>query len=61
MTERPQAKPPLMKDRPTVRLKPPSYQPSRAELDEPITLPPGTTPADLARAVTRPANVVYED
>ena len=48
-------------DRPTVRLKPPSYQPSKAELDAPISVPPGTTPEDVVRAVCRPVTVVYED
>lgn len=48
-------------DRPTIRLKPPGYQPSKAELEEPITVPPGTTPEDLLRAVCRTVKVVYED
>ena len=47
--------------RPTVRLKRCTYQPSKAELEEPVTVPPGTTPEDLARAIVRPVNVVYED
>ena len=48
--------------RPTVRLKPASYQPSNAELDEPIILqnPDGSppTPEDVARAIVRPVRVV---
>jgi len=47
-------------DRPTVRVKHHSYQPSKAELEEPIILPPGTTPEDLARAAVTPVNVVEE-
>lgn len=49
------------KDRPIVRLKPSSYQPSKAELEAPITLPAGTTPEELAKAIVRPVNIVYED
>lgn len=45
----------------TVRLKRSTYQPSKAELEEPITVPPGTTPEDLARAIVRPVRIVYED
>ncbi len=48
-------------DTPTVRLKPSSYQPSKAELEEPVTVPEDTTPEDLARAVVTPVNVVEED
>ena len=44
---------------PVVRLAHPSYQPTRAELNEPIEFPEGTTPDDLARAVMRPAAVRY--
>ena len=47
-------------DRPTVRVKPHSYQPSKAELEAPFTLPPGTTPEDLARAAVTPVNIVEE-
>lgn len=56
--EIPPAQPP---QRRTVRLKHPSYQPSKAELEEPITFPPGTTPEDVLRAVVQPVNIVYED
>ena len=31
-----------------------SYQPSKAELEEPIRIPEGMTPDDLARAIMRP-------
>ena len=37
----------------------PSYQPSKAEMGEPIEFPPGTTPEDLARAVMQPVKVRY--
>ena len=49
------------KDVPTVRVMRHSYQPSRAELREPIVLPPGTTPEDLARAAVRVVRVVEEE
>lgn len=42
-----------------VELVHPSYQPSKAELEEPIEFPEGTTPEDLAWAVTRPVKVRY--
>ena len=47
-------------DRPTVRVKRHTYQPSKAELDELIVLPAGTTPEDVARAAVTPVNVVEE-
>ena len=39
---------------PVVQVKPHSYQPSKAELEEPVTVPHGTTPEDLARAAIPP-------
>ena len=48
-------------DVPVVKLAHPSYQPSKGELNEPIEFPAGTTPDDLARAVTRPVDVHYTD
>ena len=51
---------PEKRDRPIVRLKPNTYQPTAAELKEPITLPPGTTPEDLARALVTPVRIVEE-
>ena len=42
-----------------VELAHPSYQPSKAELEEPIEFPEGTTPEDLARALTQPVEVRY--
>ena len=38
-----------IKDKPAVRLKPSSYQPSKAEMEEDIGI--DTTPEDLLRAV----------
>ena len=47
-------------DRPVVRVKPPSYEPTEAELNEPIVFPPGTTPEDLARALMTPVQIVED-
>jgi hypothetical protein len=44
-----------------IELAHPSYQPSKAEKEEPIEFPEGTTPDDLARALMRPARVRYID
>ena len=49
---------PKTPDRPTVRVKPHSYQPSKAELEAPLPLPPGTTPDDLARAAVTPVRII---
>ena len=43
----------------TVRLKPSTYQPSQAELEEDIRIE--ATPEDVARAVLRPVRIVKED
>ena len=48
-------------DLPVVRVKPRSYQPTAAEMNEPITFPPGTTPEDLARALVVPVRIVEEE
>ena len=45
---------------PVVRLKPHTYQPSKAELEEPIILPGDPTPEDLARALLTPVRVIRE-
>ena len=45
-------------DRPTIELVHPSYQPSKAELEEVIP-PPGLSPEALAKALLRPVNVKY--
>ncbi len=54
----------MLKDRPTVRVKPHSYQPSKAELEEPFVIrkPDGAmpTPEELARVALRPAKVVED-
>ena len=34
-----------------------SYQPTKAECEELITFPEGTTPEDIAKALTRPVNI----
>ncbi len=43
---------------PTVRVKPHSYQPSKAELDEPVKI--DATPEQLAEAVLRPVTLVED-
>ena len=40
----------------TVRVKPHSYQPSKAELDEPVKI--DATPDELAAAILRPVKIV---
>lgn len=45
-------------DRPVVRLKPSSYQPTEAELEEPIKI--DATPEELALAVLRPVRIVRD-
>ena len=47
--------------RPVVRIKPSTYKPTKAEVEEPITFPEGTTVEDLARAAVMPVTVVTED
>ena len=44
-----------------VELAHPSYQPTKAEKEEPLEFPAGTTPDDLARALMRPVSVRYVD
>ena len=36
-----------------------TYQPSKAELEEPIVFPEGATPEALARAVMQPVNIKF--
>ncbi len=45
-------------ERPTVRIKPGSYYPTREELDEDVSI--DATPEELAAAVLRPARVVKD-
>ena len=47
--------------RQVVRLKPPDYQPTPEELEEPITLPEGATAEDALKALLTPVTVVYDD
>ncbi len=55
-------KKPPKPDAPTeVELAHPAYQPTKAEKDEPLEFPKGTTPDDLARALMQPARVRYID
>ena len=46
---------------PEIELAHPSYQPSKAEKEETIEFPKGTTPDDLARVLMRPVRVRYVD
>lgn len=45
---------------PVVELVRSGYQPSKAELEEEIALPEGTTADDLVRAVTRQVTVRWK-
>ena len=51
-------------DKPTVRVKPHNYQPSKAELEETVTIRKADgsvpTPEELARVALRPMNVVED-
>ena len=47
-----------IKDKPAVRLKPSSYQPSKAEMEEDIAI--DTTPEDLLRAVVCDVRIEYD-
>ena len=49
----------MTKPKPVVRLKPSSYQPSKAELQEDLRI--NTTPEELMRAVVRDVRVETED
>ena len=48
----------MTKPKPTVRLKPASYQPSKAELEEDVRI--DATPDDLARAIGAQIRVVHD-
>ena len=52
-------KKPAPRGHPEVRVKPHTYQPSKAELEEPVEV--DATPDALARAVLRPAKVTLAD
>ena len=45
--------------KPAVRLKPSSYQPSKAEMEEDIGI--DTTPENLLRAVVRDVRIEYDE
>ncbi|MDE0174310.1 MAG: hypothetical protein OYH76_17995 [Defluviicoccus sp.] len=49
---------PVKIERRTVRVKPHSYQPSKAELEEPVKI--DATPEELAAAVLRPVRIVED-
>lgn len=51
--------PPCEEAIPTVELVHPSYQPTEKELDEPVRVPPNTSPEDIARALGRRVNIRY--
>ena len=46
-------------ERPEVRVKPHTYQSSKAELERPVKI--DASPDALARAVLRPAKVIQDD
>lgn len=46
------------RDRPTIHLKPSSYQPSKAELEEDMSI--DTTPEELCRVALQPVNIRHE-
>ena len=46
---------------PKIEIAHSSYQPTKAEKEEPMEFPKGTTPENLARALTRPVRVKYID
>ncbi|MCY4462720.1 MAG: hypothetical protein OXC26_20335 [Albidovulum sp.] len=52
------------KERPTVRVKPHSYQPSKAELEEPFVVRKRDgsipMPGELVRTALRPMNVIED-
>ena len=57
--QKPKARPPADLPEPfTVRVKPHSYQPSKAELGEPVKI--DATPEQVARAVLRPVKIIKD-
>ena len=44
-----------------VRLKHPSYQPSKRELEEEIRVPDGMTAEDVLRGVLQPTDIEFEN
>ena len=61
MPKQPVEEHPAAQPRRVVRLKPPDYQPTQEELEEPITLPEGATADDTLKALLTPVTVVYDD
>ena len=51
-------KPTVQPAPPVVRVKPQGYQPSKAELEEPVQI--DATPEELARAIMTPVRVVRD-
>ena len=49
---------PVSADRQTINVKPHSYQPSKAELEEPIHIK--ATPQQLAKAAVTPVRIVED-
>ena len=49
---------PAAKQKPVVRVRPHTYQPSKTELDEEVRL--DATPEDLVRAVLQPVQIVED-
>lgn len=51
-------------DKPTIRVKPHAYQPSKAELEEPVIIRKADgsapTPEELARTALRPMKIVED-
>ncbi len=57
--QKPKAQPPADLPEPvTVRLKPNSYQPRKAEMEEPVKI--DATPEQVARAVLRPVKIIKD-
>ena len=57
--QKPKVRPPADLPAPvTVRLKPNTYQPRKAELEEPVKIE--ATPEQLARAVLRPVKIIED-
>ena len=49
----------LTKDKPVVRLKRSGYQPSKAEMEEDVSI--DATPKAVARAVLTPVRIEYDE
>lgn len=50
--------PPEPPERPIIRLKPNTYQPSKAELDEPVQF--DATPEEALRALVTPVTIIRD-